>query len=140
MTDRQLTGDNGGAELVTVLDNLEQDSGLFRSYRPKREVVNNQDVDLDPGRHQGPARERHRALNDPISDLETELTASFEVHPDAEIIRSLTGHGVVGGARVQAEFGDDRTRYANAKCRNKFRRYRTHHQGRREIKRWSWNA
>jgi hypothetical protein len=57
---------------------------------------------------------------DAISDLETELTASFEAHPDAEIIRSLLGLGVVLGARVLAEFGDDRTRYATAKCRKNY--------------------
>ena len=62
----------------------------------------------------------NRALNDEISDLETELTASFEAHPDAEIIRSLPGLGVVLGARVLAEFGDDRTRYATAKCRKNY--------------------
>jgi transposase len=61
-----------------------------------------------------------RALNDEISDLEAELTASFEAHPDAEIIRSLPGLGVVLGARVLSEFGDDRNRYANAKCRKNY--------------------
>jgi transposase len=61
-----------------------------------------------------------RAFNDEISDLETELTASFEAHPDGEIIRSLPGLGVVLGARVLAEFGDDRNRYANAKCRKNY--------------------
>jgi transposase len=61
-----------------------------------------------------------RAFNEEISDLEAELTASFEAHPDAEIIRSLPGLGVVLGARVLAEFGDDRTRYANAKCRKNY--------------------
>jgi transposase len=61
-----------------------------------------------------------RAFNEQISDLEAELTTSFEVHPDAEIIRSLPGLGVVLGARVLAEFGDDRTRYANAKSRKNY--------------------
>ncbi|MGI8609510.1 MAG: IS110 family transposase, partial [Candidatus Dormibacteria bacterium] len=55
-----------------------------------------------------------RALNEEIADLEAELTASFEAHPDAEIIRSLPGLGVVLGARVLGEFGDDQTRYADA--------------------------
>jgi hypothetical protein len=40
-----------------------------------------------------------RALNEEISDLETELTASFEAHLDAAIIRSLPGLGTVLGAR-----------------------------------------
>jgi len=61
-----------------------------------------------------------RALNAEISDLEAELTASFEAHPDAEIIRSLPGLGVVLGARVLSEFGDDRNRYANAKSRKNY--------------------
>ncbi len=54
-----------------------------------------------------------RAFNDEISDLEAELTASFEAQPDAEIILGLPGLGVVLGARVLAEFGDDRTWYAS---------------------------
>jgi len=61
-----------------------------------------------------------RAFNEEISAIESELTASFEAHPDTEIIRSLPGLGVVLGARVLAEFGDDRTRYATAKCRKNY--------------------
>lgn len=44
----------------------------------------------------------------------------FERHPDAEILRSLPGLGVVLGARVLAEFGDDRTRYADARARRSY--------------------
>jgi transposase len=61
-----------------------------------------------------------RTYNEEISAIEAELTASFEAHPDAEIIRSLPGLGTVLGARVLAEFGDDRTRYANAKSRKNY--------------------
>jgi len=35
-----------------------------------------------------------------IDTLEAELTRGFEPHPDAEIVRSLPGLGVVLGARV----------------------------------------
>ena len=52
-----------------------------------------------------------------IAELEEELAQSFEEHPDAEILRSLPGLGVVLGARVLAEFGDDRTRYQHARAR-----------------------
>ncbi|HEY7283780.1 MAG TPA: IS110 family transposase, partial [Actinomycetota bacterium] len=45
-----------------------------------------------------------------IDELARELEASFERHPDAEILRSLPGLGSVLGARVLAEFGDDPTR------------------------------
>ena len=56
-------------------------------------------------------------LNAEIAELEAELAESFEGHPDAEILRSLPGLGVVLGARVLAEFGDDRTRYQDARAR-----------------------
>lgn len=61
-----------------------------------------------------------RALNEQIAALETELTAHFEQHPDADIYLSLPGFGVVLGARVLAEFGDDPNRYANAKSRKNY--------------------
>jgi transposase len=56
-------------------------------------------------------------LNAEIATLEMELAAAFEGHPDAEILRSLPGLGVVLGARVLGEFGDDRTRYQDARAR-----------------------
>ena len=46
-------------------------------------------------------------INRQIKELEAELAASFEQHPDAGIYRSLPGLGVVLGARVLGEFGDD---------------------------------
>lgn len=52
--------------------------------------------------------------------LESQLAASFEQHPSAEILRSLPGLGMVLGARVLAEFGDDPHRYANAKARRNY--------------------
>jgi transposase len=56
-------------------------------------------------------------FNEQITALEAELAEAFEDHPDAEILRSLPGLGVVLGARVLAEFGDDRTRYQDARAR-----------------------
>jgi transposase len=55
-----------------------------------------------------------------IEALGRELQARFEVHPDAEILRSLPGLGSVLGARVLAEFGDDPTRYADPKARKNY--------------------
>jgi transposase len=52
-----------------------------------------------------------------IDRLEAELAERFERHPDAEILRSLPGLGLVLGARVLAEFGDDPTRYVDARAR-----------------------
>jgi len=59
-------------------------------------------------------------LNRQISDLEAELTTHFEMHPDADIYRSLPGLGVILGARVLGEFGDDPNRYTTAKCRKNY--------------------
>jgi len=55
-----------------------------------------------------------------IATLEAELTTDFDVHPDAQIVRSLPGLGTVLGARVLGEFGDDPNRYADAKARRNY--------------------
>ncbi len=59
-------------------------------------------------------------LNRQISDLEAELATHFETHPDADIYLSLPGLGVILGARVLGEFGDDPDRYTTAKCRKNY--------------------
>ena len=61
-----------------------------------------------------------RAYSDTITELETALAQDFEQHPDAKIIRSLPGLGIVLGARVLGEFGDDPNRYADAKSRRNY--------------------
>jgi transposase len=48
-------------------------------------------------------------------DLERAVTESFEQHPDAGIITSFPGLGIITGARVLAETGDDRSRFQDAK-------------------------
>src|SRR3954463_5742823 len=59
-------------------------------------------------------------LNHQITDLEAELATHFEAHPDADIYRSLPGLGVILGARVLGEFGDDPNRYTTAKSRKNY--------------------
>ncbi|MEX2465927.1 MAG: IS110 family transposase [Gemmatimonadota bacterium] len=59
-------------------------------------------------------------LNNQIAALDTELADHFEQHPDADIYLSQPGIGVVLGARVLGEFGDDPNRYANAKSRKNY--------------------
>ena len=49
------------------------------------------------------------------ADLEQAVTESFNLHPDAGIITSFPGLGALTGARVLAEIGDDRSRFADAK-------------------------
>ncbi len=59
-------------------------------------------------------------LNRQIGELETNLAQHFETHPDADIYLSLPGLGVVLGARVLGEFGDDPNRYTDAKSRKNY--------------------
>ena len=49
------------------------------------------------------------------ADLEHAVTQSFNQHPDAGIITSFPGLGILTGARVPAETGDDRSRFQDAK-------------------------
>ena len=60
------------------------------------------------------------SLTQEIAALEEALGEGFDEHPDAKIVRSLPGLGTVLGARVLGEFGDDRTRFATAKCRKNY--------------------
>jgi hypothetical protein len=59
-------------------------------------------------------------LNTQIAELQAVVAEGFGRHPDAEIITSQPGLGPILGARVLAEFGDDRTRYTDAKARKNY--------------------
>ena len=48
-------------------------------------------------------------------ELERDATASFNQHPDGEIYLSFPGLGPLLAARVLAELGDDRARFADAR-------------------------
>jgi transposase len=55
-----------------------------------------------------------------IDRLEAELADRFDQHPDAKIIRSLPGLGMILGARALGEFGDDPNRFVDAKSRKNY--------------------
>lgn len=59
-------------------------------------------------------------LNTQVKTLQGQVEDHFGQHPAAEIILSQPGLGQVLGARVLAEFGDDRERYATAKARKNY--------------------
>jgi hypothetical protein len=60
------------------------------------------------------------ALTNQISAVEVELAEHFREHPDADIYLSLPGLGVILGARVLGEFGDDPNRFTDRKCRKNY--------------------
>ena len=49
--DRQLGGDDGGALIGAVLDDLEGVGGLFGAEGPEEQVIDHQDADAGPARH-----------------------------------------------------------------------------------------
>ena len=59
-------------------------------------------------------------LNEQVKVLEEQVGAHFGRHPDAEIYLSQPGIGLVLGARVLGEFGDDPGRYASGKARKNY--------------------
>ena len=59
-------------------------------------------------------------FNTQIKQLERQVEAHFSDHPQGSIYRSQPGVGVVTGARLLAEFGDDPDRYSSAKARKNY--------------------
>ena len=59
-------------------------------------------------------------LNDQIDTLGEVVANHFGRHPDAELITSLPGLGVILAAGVLGEFGDDPSRYVDAKARKAY--------------------
>lgn len=53
-------------------------------------------------------------MQDVIADLEAAMTAEFEQHPSAALLRATPGLGPILAARVLAEIGDDPSRFATA--------------------------
>jgi hypothetical protein len=60
------------------------------------------------------------SLSEQLASLEAALTSAFGAHPDAGIVHSQPGLGLVLAARVLAEFGDDPDRYASARGRKAY--------------------
>jgi hypothetical protein len=59
-------------------------------------------------------------LTEQINVLHSEVETHFGEHPDTRIYQSQPGLGLILGARVLAEFGDDPHRYHNGKARKNY--------------------
>jgi transposase len=59
-------------------------------------------------------------ISQQVKALQEQVEECFGQHPAAEVITSQPGLGAILGARVLAEFGDDRNRYASAKARKNY--------------------
>lgn len=60
------------------------------------------------------------AVCEAVTELEEHIARAFQAHPDAEIVLSIPGLGTGLGARLLAEIGDDRTRFADARALKAF--------------------
>lgn len=60
------------------------------------------------------------AVSQTLLELEPAIEAAFLAHPDAPVVVSFPGLGVQLGARVLAEIGDDKTRFADARALKAF--------------------
>lgn len=59
-------------------------------------------------------------LNRQLVILAEQLAKAFATHPDARIIGSQPGLGVILGTRLLGEFGDDPDRYRDANSRRRY--------------------
>jgi hypothetical protein len=100
--------------------NLERRAGEIQNALREEQLTQGPIVEAAYGRTTKAHVAMIRAYNTEITELEEALTSDFEQHPDAGIIRSLPGMGMVLGARVLGEFGDDPNRYCNAKSRRNY--------------------
>ena len=124
------TPEQGKALRVTQIEAVLRAAGRQRNLRPTAEGISaalrTEQLTALPqvGAAFGASVAAHVAVTAElvrqIARLEASLAASFEQHPSAEILRSLPGLGVVLGARVLAEFGDDPHRYADARARKNY--------------------
>ncbi|MCI4061443.1 transposase [Micromonospora sp. R77] len=60
------------------------------------------------------------AICQTLQQLEQRVDEVFRAHPDAKIVTSVPGLGVQLGARLLAEIGDDRSRFADARALRAF--------------------
>jgi hypothetical protein len=100
--------------------NLERTAKKIQAALREEQLRERPRVELAYGAITGAHVAMIRAYNAEIAGLEAALASDFEQHPDAKIIRSLPGLGMVLGARVLGEFGDAPNRYADAKSRRNY--------------------
>lgn len=77
-------------------------------------------VEAAMGKHLAALLSQFDATCQAVNDLTEAVTEVFHHHPDAAILTSFPGVGPLIGARVFAEIGDDRARFADARALKAF--------------------
>ena len=94
---------------------LDRDVERLRAVFTDTYLHQPQQVETAMGIHLGALLRQFDAACAAADDLAEAAIAHFEQHPDAAIITSFPGLGMLAGARVLAEIGDDRSRFADAR-------------------------
>lgn len=92
-------------------DEIERLHGLFRAEQMRQAPM----VEQAMGQQASALLRQLDAACQNCDNLGEATETAFLAHPDAQIIISLPGLSVMSGARVLAEIGDDRARFADAK-------------------------
>jgi transposase len=109
------------AQLRSLLRNAGRSRGIDAEAARLREALRHEQMRQLPLVEQAMGRQALALLRQldaacaSAGDLEAAAAESFNQHPDAAIITSFPGIGALTGARVLAETGDDRSRFADAK-------------------------
>lgn len=98
----------------TVTDRAQAGRSSARHRRRHRTVPRGLPSRMGPPAAAGRGRTRLEAACTAADSLAEAVEEAFPQHPDAEIILSFPGLGTQLGARVLAEIGDDRQRFADA--------------------------
>lgn len=107
-------------ELLTTQGRLRRDldteiERLFELFTSARALRQPSMVEQAMGRQTLALLRQLDAVCATIPDLAAAIEDAFGQHPDAPIITSFPGLSTISGARVLAELGDDRDRFASAR-------------------------
>jgi hypothetical protein len=109
--DRSARHSNAPDESATLKQDLERLRRIFRAEHMRPPGL----VEQAMGRQLAALLGQLEAACAAEQNLATAVEETFAQHPDAGIITSFPGAGSLAGARILAELGDDRTRFADAR-------------------------
>lgn len=104
---------SGGPQPRRVEPELERLRTVFGSGAALRQPAQ---VEEAMGRQTAALVRQLDAICHAVTDLAEGIEQAFAQHPDAAIITSFPGLSTISGARVLAELGDDRSRFASARA------------------------
>ncbi|PZS16497.1 MAG: IS110 family transposase [Pseudonocardiales bacterium] len=99
---------------------VEAEAGLLRDLLRREQMRQLPAVEQAMGMQLRGIVRQLDAVSATLDELEPAIEAAFTAHPDAAIVASFPGLGVQLGARMLAEIGDDKTRFADGRALKAF--------------------